>query len=159
MKTPVKQIVIKKEDAVFWMDKSGFWCNDGGKFRKKKIIDLFHQSISKDNDGYFVSQIRDDILEKVYFRFEDTALFVFAVIFNDDIILKLNTGKQLTLDPKNLYIKDDNLYISYQDEQIKFSERALMQISSIIEENGKENGGHLEINVNGDRFQILEKTE
>ena len=69
MTTKLKEIVIKKEDAVFWLDKSGCWRNNGGKFRKKKIIDLFHQSISKDDDGYFVSQIRGDILEKVYFYF------------------------------------------------------------------------------------------
>ena len=150
----MKEIVIKKEDAVFWMDKSGCWRNDGGKFRKKKIIDLFHQSIAKDDDGYFVSQVRDDILEKVYFRFEDTALFVFAVIFNDDIILKLNTGKQLALNPDDLYVKNDNLYISDKNGQIKFSERALMQISSIIEED--ENEDHLVINISGNKLKITD---
>jgi hypothetical protein len=152
MTTELKEIVIKKEDAVFWMDKSGYWCNDGGKFRKKKIIDLFHQSIAKDDAGYFVSQIRDDILEKVYFRHEDTALFVFAVIFNDDIILKLNTGKRLALNPEDLYVKDDNLYISDKDGRIKFSERALMQISSIIEEDED----HLVININGNKLKITD---
>ena len=155
----MKEIVIKKEDAVFWLDKSGYWCNDGGKFRKKKIIDLFHQSIAKDDNGYFVSQTRDDIFEKVYFRYEDTALFVFAVIFKDDIILQLNTGKHLTMNPSMLFIEDDNLYLTDKDEQIKFSERAMIQISSIIEDAGEENGDHLEININGNRFQILEKTE
>jgi len=153
----MKEIVIKKEDAVFWLDKSGYWRNDGGKFRKKKIIDLFHQSISKDDDGYFVSQIRDGIFEKVYFRFEDTALFIFAVIFNDDIILQLNTGRQLWLDPTNLYIKNDNLYITDENENIKFSERALMQISSILEDAGEENGNHLVIRVNGNIFPILDQ--
>jgi hypothetical protein len=152
MTTELKKIVIKKEDAVFWLDKSGCWCNDGGKFRKKKIIDLFHQSIAKDDAGYFVSQIRDAILEKVYFRHEDTALFVFAVIFNDDIILKLNTGKRLALNPEDLYVKDDNLYISDKDGRIKFSERALMQISSIIEEDED----HLVININGNKLKITD---
>lgn len=156
MTTELKEIVIKKEDAVFWLDKSGCWCNDGGKFRKKKIIDLFHQSISKDDDGYFISQIRDDIFEKVYFRYEDTALFVFAVIFNDDIILKLNTGIQLALNPEDLYVKDDNLYISDKDGHIKFSERALMQISSIIEEDGEEDEDQLVININGNKLKITD---
>ncbi len=158
MTTELKEIVIKKEDAVFWLDKSGCWCNDGGKFRKKKIIDLFHQSIAKDDDGYFVSQIRDDILEKVYFRYEDTALFVFAVIFNDDIILQLNTGKKLTLNPSMLCVKDDNLYLTDEDERIKFSERALMQISSIIEEVG-EDGDLLAIRVEGNIFHITENKQ
>ncbi len=155
MTTELKKIVIKKEDAVFWLDKSGCWRNDGGKFRKKKIIDLFHQSIANDDDGYFLSQVKNNIEEKVYFRYEDTALFVFAVIVNDDIILKLNTGKHLLLNPVNLYIMDDNLYVTHENERIKFSERALMQISSIIEEDGD----HLVINVNGNRFNILEKKQ
>ena len=164
MTTEMKEIIIKKEDAVFWLDKSGCWCNDGGKFRKKKIIDFFHQSIANDDDGYFVSQIRDDILEKVYFRYEDTALFVFEVSFNDDIVLKLNTGKQLPLIPSNLYIMNDNLYMTREDETIKFSERALMQISSIIEEdtdsreNRDKRDGSLALNWKGTIFRIMEKT-
>jgi hypothetical protein len=161
----MKEIVIKKEDAVFWLDKSGCWRNEGGKFRKKKIIDLFHQSIAKDDDGYFLSQVKNDIKEKVYFRYEDTALFVFEVIFNDDIILTLNTGNHLTLNPANLYIMGDNLYVTHENERIKFSERALMQISSIIEEvweedwekNREEDGDHLVININGNRFPLMEK--
>ena len=163
MTTELKQIVIKKEDAVFWLDKSGCWRNDGGKFRKKKIIDLFHASIAKDDDGYFVSRVKENIEEKVYFRYEDTALFIFTVIYNDDIILILNTGKRLRLNPENLYIIDDNLYVTDGDEHIKFSERALMQISSIIEEgrekNRKKVGEDLVINVNGNRFPIMEKIE
>ena len=153
MASDLKEIIIKKEDAVFWLDKSGCWRNDGGKFHKKKIIDLFHTSIAKDDNGYFVSQIRGNILEKIYFRFEDTALFVFAIFFNDDIILKLNTGKLLTLNPKNLYVINDNLYVTHENERIKFSERTLMLISSIIEEDGD----HLVINVNENRSIIIEK--
>lgn len=158
----MKEIVIKKKDAVFWLDKSGCWRNDGGKFRKKKIIDFFHQSIAKDDDGYFVSQIRDDILEKVYFRYEDTALFVFAVLFNDDIVLKLNTGSQLPLIPSDLYIMNDNLYMTCEDETIKFSERALVQISSIIEEykdsgeNRDKKNSSLVLHWKGNRFCIME---
>jgi hypothetical protein len=151
----MKEIVIKKEDAVFWLDKSGYWRNDGGKFRKKKIIDLFHRSIGKDENGYFLSQIKEEVLEKVYFRHEDTALFVFAVLFNDDIMLKLNTGKHLPLAPEAAYIMNDNLYLIHDNETIKFSERALMQISSIMEED--EPGGRLVININGNRFCIPEK--
>ena len=132
----MKEIIIKKEDAVFWLDAAGCWCNAGGKFRKKKIIDLFHHSIGKDAGGYYVSQIKEGVFEKVYFRYEDTALFVFAVDLNNDIMLQLNTGKQLNLDPSALYIQNDNLYIAHGDETIKFGERALMQISKIIQEDG-----------------------
>lgn len=148
----MKEIVVKKEDAVFWLDKTGGWRNDGGKFRKKKIIDLFHQSIEKDDDGYFIAQIRDGFREKVYFRVEDTAFFIFEVLINDDIVLVLNTGKRLTLDPGALYVADDHLYLVADNERIKFSERAMMQISSIIEEEGD----RLLIHIKGDSFPIPE---
>ena len=153
----MKEIIIQKEDAVFWLDKAGYWQNDGGKFRKKKIIDLFHRSIGKDENGYFVSRTLEGILEKVYFRYEDTALFVFAVHFNDDILLSLNTGKQLRLVPEDLYIKDDNLYLTHADEPIKFSERALMRIFSLMEEDDQ--SGQLVIHINGNRFYIPEKKD
>jgi len=152
----MKEIIIQKEDAVFWLDKAGYWQNDGGKFRKKKIIDLFHRSIGKDENGYFISRTEEGVLEKVYFPYEDTALFVFAVLFNDDIMLKLNTGKHLPLAPEDVYIMNDNLYLTHDNETIKFSERALMQISSIMEEDTP--GGRLMININGNRFCIPEKT-
>jgi hypothetical protein len=152
MTAEMKQIVINKEDAVFWMDQYGCWRNSGGKFRIRKIIDLFHQSIEKDDDGYFITQGRDGIREKVYFRVEDTALFVFEVLINDDIVLILNTGNRLTLDPGQLYIRDDHLYLVFDNERIKFSERALMQISSIIEE--EEN--HLVIHMKGKTFILPE---
>lgn len=148
----MKEIVIKKEDAVFWMDAAGYWRNSGGKFRKKKIIDLFHQSIAKDDGGYFISRVRDGFLEKVYFRVEDTAFFVFEVLINDDIILVLNTGKHLTLDPGDLYVKDDHLYLVQDNERIKFSERAMVQIASIIEEAGN----NLVINTKKGSFRIPE---
>ena len=76
----IKEIVISKEDAVFWLDKNGCWHNDAGKFRHKKIIDFFNRSIRKDADGFHLCQLRDNCVEKVYFPYEDTALFVFDVI-------------------------------------------------------------------------------
>ena len=58
MNEKIKEIIISKEDAVFWMDKHGFWRNEDGKFRHKRIIDHFHKSIGKDQNGYFVSQAK-----------------------------------------------------------------------------------------------------
>jgi hypothetical protein len=153
-RTEMKEIVIPKEQAVFWLDKSGYWHNDGGKFRKKKIIDLFHQSIGKDDNGYFVSQTRDGVLEKVYFPYEDTALFVFSVQFRDPVMLELNTGTHLPLRPENLFINNDNLYLTHDNDRIKFSERALMQISSKF----IEDGSRLMIKLNGHRFCIPDNT-
>jgi hypothetical protein len=129
-----KEISISKEDAVFWLDAKGRWHNADGHFRHKKIIDYFHASIRKDDKGYFLFQERDNIREKVYFRYADTALFVFDVILGKDIDLVLNTGRKVRLDPENLYIRKDCLYLQDGREQIKFDERSLMKISACIEE-------------------------
>jgi hypothetical protein len=133
MTNKLKEIVISSDDAVFWMDKNGRWHNKNGKFEHKKIIDYFHSCIRKDRDGFYLDQINGDFREKVYFRYEETAFFVFDVIESEDIILVLNTKKQIKLDPTKLSVEDDNLYMQWGDERIKFAERALLKISDRIE--------------------------
>lgn len=133
MSKKLKEWIITKEDAVFWLDKNGYWHNKYGKFQHKKIIDYFHSSIKKDKDGYYLSQMRDNLREKVYFRHEDTALFVIDVQKADDIVLELNTKRKLKLKPRKLFIKEDNLYMTEGDEIVKFSEQGLMKISDLLE--------------------------
>ncbi len=128
----LKKIVISKDQAVFWLDANGRWHNKYGPFQHKKIIDFFHSSVRKDRDGYFLTQTVGDIEEKVYFHCEDGALFVFDVINENDLILVLNTGKKIKLDPESLWIKHDCLYMQDKDEQIKFTEQSLMKISDLI---------------------------
>jgi hypothetical protein len=129
-----KQITISKKDAVFWLDKNGRWHNQAGEFKHKKIIDHFHASIRRDKNGYHLFQSHGDHSEKVFFNYEDTALFVFDIISEDpDIFLLLNTRQKIKLQPQNLFIKDDQLYIQAEDDRIKFSERALTQISRYID--------------------------
>lgn len=135
MPKKIKEIVIPKDQAVFWLDRNGRWCNQFGEFQHKKIIDFFHSSIGKDKDGYFVGQMRENLREKVYFHCEDGALFVFDVIKDQDIVLTLNTGKKIKLKPKKLWIRDDSLYMQERGEQVKFTERSLMKISDLIEFN------------------------
>jgi hypothetical protein len=148
-----REVIIPKQEAVFWLDRQGYWRNQGGRFKRKKIIDYFHASIGRDKNGYFVSHVKENVLEKVYFRHEETALFVFKVDINPGITLTLNTGSQIKLNPDNLYVFNDNLYIMNEDEKIKFAERALFQIMQII----SEENGVLFINANGKRYKIPEK--
>jgi hypothetical protein len=131
------QVVIAKEDAVFWMDRFGQWYNSGGRFRHKKIIDHFNASIRKDENGYFVEQIRDTVHEKVYFRHEDTPLFVVEVSESDPMQLVLNTGEMIILKPDRLFVHADNLYLQRDEERIKFSERVLMRLSSRLDYDGE----------------------
>ena len=80
MKKKQIEIVISKEDAIFWLDKNGRWHNAHGEFQHKKIIDYFHSSIQKDEKGYYLFQERGNLREKVYFHYEDTALFAVDLI-------------------------------------------------------------------------------
>ena len=129
-----KERVIPKEEAVFRLDKNGCWHNEHGAFEHKKIIKFFHSAIKKDKQGYFLEQKYGEFKEKVYFPYEDTAIFVFDVIIDDDITLVLNTGKHLKLNPHLIFLKDDNLYMNQYGERIKFVKRGLLEISKIIEE-------------------------
>ena len=129
-----RQITISKEKAVFWMDKNGDFHNEHGKFEHPKIIKYFNAAIKKDENGYFVHQITDEYEEKVYFSYEDTALFVIDIKIQEDILLILNTSETIKLDMKHLFTKEDNLYLQTREHQVKFSSRALLKISKFIGE-------------------------
>ena len=133
MKKKRTEIVIPKDKAIFWLDKNGRWHNAHGEFEHQKIIDYFHSSIKKDKNGYYLFQERENLLEKVYFRYEDTALFAVDLIKDTDITLILNTKKQIKLMPRNLFIRGDDLYMRMGEEIIKFTERGLMKISDLLE--------------------------
>lgn len=134
MEQKSNEMVIDKEKAVFWLDGQGYWRNEAGRFKNKKIIDHFHASIGKDDGGYFVSQDKAGVTEKVYFPYAETALFIFDVVCNDEITCILNTGKKISLEPENLFIQNDSLYLQTPDDLIKFTERAMMKISPLLEE-------------------------
>ena len=146
----MKELVIPKDKAVFRLDGNGRWYNKFGRFQHKKIIDYFHACIRRDQDGYYLFQIRDDIREKVYFSYEDTALFVFDVIRNIDVVLILNTQKKVKLKPKKLCIKNDHLFMLNGDELLKFSERSLTKIADLLEQ---ENDDYF-IRFKGRRYRI-----
>lgn len=128
------EIVIPKENAVFWMDDQGHWHNRHGRFEHKRIIDHFNQAIRRDRDGYYVTQIRGDIREKVYFAFGDTPIFVNRVITGEPIQLTLNIGVTIELDPSRLFVHRDQLYQRRNDERIKFTDRALLAMAPYLEE-------------------------
>ena len=153
MKKKHTEIVISKEDAIFWLDKNGRWHNPHGEFQHKKIIDYFHSSIQKDEKGYYLFQERGNLREKVYFHYEDTALFAVDLIKDEDITLILNTKRQIKLKPKNLFTRNDNLYMRLGQETIKFAERGLMKISNLMEFSNE----RYFIMVNNRRYRIVEK--
>ena len=133
----MKEIVIPKEKAVFWLDRHGHWCNRHGRFERPRIIAKFHAAIGRDGDGYYLSQVNGDVREKVYFPYEDTALFVFDLhIGANAVTLVLNTGRKVPLVPETLYIQNDALYTCFEGERIRFAERALLKLSPLLQEEG-----------------------
>lgn len=149
-----KEIVVSREDAVFWMDGNGRWKNRAGRFEKKRIIDHFNAAIERDEGGYFVGQTRGEIREKVYFRYEDTALLVFDLKrCGAQLELVLNTGRRLYLAPARLWIENDSLYLEDAEERIRFSDRALLKISRFMEEAE----GELRLRMGDDVFPIRDK--
>ncbi len=126
------EIVIPKDKAIFWLDKNGRWHNAHGEFEHQKIIDYFHSAIKKDAQGYYLFQESGDLREKVYFHYEDTALFAVDLIKDPDVTLILNTRARTRLRPKSLFIKDDSLYMKLGAEIIKFTARGLLKISDLM---------------------------
>ena len=153
MKNKRTEIIIPKDRALFWLDKNGRWHNAHGEFEHKKIIDYFHSSIKRDENGYYLFQTRGDVQEKVYFHYEDTALFAVDLIKDKDTTLVLNTRKQIKLMPRNLFIRGDDLYMRMGAETIKFTERGLMKISDLLE---YDNDQYI-IKVKNRRYRILQK--
>lgn len=152
-KNNLPEVVVLKEDAVFWMDRFGRWHNEHGPFQHKKIIDYFNSCIRKDDGGYFVGQIRDDVFEKVYFRYEDTPIIVVDIIFDGPVELILNTMQKLPLNLEDLYVQDDNLYLQRQDEHIRFTDRVLLKLGGRL---GYEEGKYY-FEVDGRRQIIPER--
>ena len=148
-----REIIIKKEDAVFWMDGNGRWHNQHGEFEHKKVVAYFNRSIGYDADGYFVSQARGDVVEKVYFRYQETALFAVDIIHNDDLRLLLNTRKQVPLNPKKLFIRNDNLFMHFENQLIKFTDRSTIKLSDRLDDAN----GQFTIHLKGVRYTIQEK--
>jgi hypothetical protein len=137
MTNSLKEIIIPKDKAVFWLDKNGCWHNQHGKFQHKKIVEYFHASIRKDLNGYYLSQTIADYKEKVYFHYEDTALFAFDLIKGTDITPVLNTGSKIKLKPSKMVMQGDDLYMIVENERIKFIRQGLLKISDLIEHDGE----------------------
>ena len=122
-------LVIPKHKAAFRLDGNGRWHNHDGPFRHQRVIDHFNAAIDKDEMGYFITQERGGITEKVYFPHEGAVLFVVDVLWGQPVQLKLNTGRMVAMVPNKLYVREDQLYYRLEDEYAKFNQLALMEMS------------------------------
>jgi hypothetical protein len=127
------EIVIPRENAVFRLDARGRWCNRHGVFRNRRICDHFHAAIRRDAAGYHLRQELPDRVEKVYFPYEDTALFVVQVALGDPVELTLNTRRRVALDPAFLFVRGESLYLTLEGERVKFTERATLKLAEAME--------------------------
>jgi hypothetical protein len=153
MNKPKREVIVPREQAVFRMDRNGTWHNEHGKFEHPKIIAFFNASIRKDEGGYHVFQETHECVEKVYFPFEDTALFVVDLALGPPAVLTLNTRARMSLDPSRLHTRGDALYLDTDEHRIKFSERALLKLSAVLDDRE----GSLFITLDGNSTPIPEK--
>ncbi|NNG00524.1 MAG: MFS transporter permease [Desulfobacteraceae bacterium] len=153
--TDPKEMIVSKEDAVFWLDENGRWRNAHGEFKHRKIINHFHTAIQRDDKGYYLCQTHGDVLEKVYFRYEETALFVFEIIKGDPVSLVLNTRKKVPLVPGKLFTRDDALYMSLGEEIVRFTDKSLLALSPMLENVDDQ----LYISLDNKRYKINELNE
>lgn len=142
--------IIPKEKAVFRLDKHGNWRSEDEKFKNPKIISYFHSLIKKDRDGFYLEQEHSHYIERVYFPYEETAFFVTRIIEEDGLILCTNTGKQIRLDPQDLFVRNDDLYFKYGEDLVKFTENALMAIAGHMDEEGSQ----FVITIDGKRHPV-----
>lgn len=127
------EVVIPAENAVFRLDGRGRWCNRHGVFRNPRISAHFHAAIRRDAGGYHLRQELPDRVEKVYFPYEDTALFVAQVALGEPVALTLNTGRRFDLEPGALFVCGESLYLTLEGERVKFTERAMLKLSEAME--------------------------
>jgi hypothetical protein len=145
--------IVAREDAAFWMDAEGRWRNRHGRFENPRISRHFHASIRSDAQGYYLLQDHGDYLEKVYFPYADTALFVVDIIEDrDELQLVLNTGRRLGLNPENLFISNDCLYLRLGEHRVKFGGDCLVRMMRYMEFAGSE----CRILWRGERYTIEE---
>ena len=133
MGAALPEVVIPREKAVFRLDARGRWCNRHGVFRNRRICDHFHAAIRRDAAGYHLRQELPDRVEKVYFPYEDTALFVVRVALGDPVELTLNTRRRIALDPALLFVRGESLYLTLEGERVKFTERAMLSLAEAME--------------------------
>jgi len=133
MGAALPEVVIPREKAVFRLDARGRWCNRHGVFRNRRICDHFHAAIRRDAAGYHLRQELPDRVEKVYFPYEDTALFVVQVALGDPVELTLNTRRRVALDPALLFVRGESLYLTLEGERVKFTERATLNLAEAME--------------------------
>ena len=133
----IKEIVVRKEDAVFWMDGNGVWHNRHGRIAHPRIIEYFNSAIRKDSGGFYLYQAYDDIREKVYFACEGTALFAVDVVTDPGITLVLNTKESVPLLPGALFTEKGRLCMRLDDGYVRLSEKAQRILSEFIREDGE----------------------
>ena len=153
MPSRLRESIIPKEEVSFWLDRNGLWHNENERFQNQRVINYFHSCIKRDARGFHLAQRHRDHLEKAYFPFEDTALFVFDVIKGERIILVLNTQKRIKLKPKRLFTRGDSLYMLFEEDPIKFTEDSLVKIAEMLEFHEDESF----IRVEGRKYGIEER--
>ena len=130
---PKPVVVIPAEKAEFFLDENGSWRSGTTLFQHRKIARYFHSRIRHDSHGYFLEQEHPGYIEKVYFPYRDTALFVIRVREQGSLVLCLNNGETIPLTSEDLCIRQDHLYTRHHGELVRFTDQALLSLSRYLD--------------------------
>ncbi|MCK9275062.1 MAG: DUF1285 domain-containing protein [Syntrophales bacterium] len=141
------------------IDKEGVWYYKGAEMFRKDILELFFDTLGKDEDGnYFVRMSG----KNYYISVEDTAFVVRSVYTrsgeatdSNNLEIMLSDGSIEPLDISSLRIKGDNImYVNVKNKnfEARFSRAAYYQIAEFIVSDEKT--GRFAIAVNGKRYPV-----
>lgn len=143
------------------IDKDGVWYYNGAEMFRKDILELFFDSLRRDDEGFYYVQMGAEIC---YLAVEDTPIVVRAVhCFNDTecgkgIIMLLSDSRVETVNLSSLRINADN--VMYCDLErgfpARFTRSAYYQLADHIKCDGDEK---YYIEANGNKYYIKEMME
>jgi hypothetical protein len=127
--------IVSKPDSRIRLSEKGLWFHEGQPFTNSNVIQFFHKAIRKDEHGeYFLYNRHASMEERVYFEVEDTAYFVWDLVFasqDSNFRILLNTESIEILDLHTL--EEDHRGVMccrvLRDDRARFSQRALTQLA------------------------------
>jgi hypothetical protein len=127
--------IVSKEDSRIRLSAKGLWFHLGQAFENRNVIRFFHRVIRKDENGeYYLYNSHANWEEHVYFKVDDTAYFVWSLVFDPEgrrFHILLNTGATEVLNVHTF--EEDHRGVMYcqvlEGDRARFSQEALTELA------------------------------
>lgn len=135
------------------IDKEGVWYYQGNEMFRKEILELFYQSLERDESGRYLVKNNN---QAFYIEVEDTPYTVKSVEFSGNemegtacLKILLSDGSVETLDPATLRMGEENvLYCSVKNSgfEARFTRQGYYQFAEYIQYDGENNRYFIRLN-------------